>query len=89
MAKSSQEKNLLTLFVGSVTLSTTLNNTTEATQWTTSSCSRLQPAMDSGVRDYKSNWLDVTATLCKATPTKHHLHGSSTHHKSACDRQGI
>ena len=41
---------------------------TEVTQWGTPSCSRPQPAADSGVRDVRSNCLVAPLTLMDSIP---------------------
>ena len=70
-------KNLLTLNVGSIILSTTSSNATEIAQWADPSCSLPQPAANNGVRDSKSNWLAVTPTIHKAVDPEFHLHSAN------------
>ena len=53
MARSLPVENLLPQNVGSII--NYLQQSTEAAQWVTPSCSKPQPAMDNGVRDCRSN----------------------------------
>ena len=71
MARSFAVENLLPQNV--VSIINYLHQFTEVAQWGTPSCSRPQPATDTGVREGRSNWLGAPPTLHRVVPLELHV----------------